>query len=80
MSYVATGGLSAAQSAALLDVEPQRLRTDLSLEQRLDIALRQEELRARESEAFWNAVQAFATAALPIAAFLGVTSIFRRSK
>lgn len=77
MSYLAIGSLSIEQRRALLDVEPAALRK-LDAETRVDLLLRHAELEARRREAFWNSLQAFATAALPIAAFLGITALWKK--
>lgn len=79
MSYTASNKLSIDQMRALLAVAPETI-SSLSPETRLDLALRYGELQARRREAFWNALQAFATAAIPLAAFLGITSLFRGEK
>lgn len=73
MSY--TGSLSVAQEAALRDIKPDALK-QLDAATKVDLLLRHAEFEARKKEAFWNALQAFATAALPIAAFLGITTFF----
>lgn len=75
MSYIAAGGLSDEQTEALLDIDPKDLRT-LSVDRRVELALQHAEYEARKKEAFWTALQSFATAAIPIAAFFGLTALF----
>jgi hypothetical protein len=71
MAYVPTG-LSQKQLTALLDLDPAEIRT-IPADRRLELVLSRAEHKAREKEAFWNAVQAFATGALPLLAFFGVS-------
>lgn len=70
MGYYRTlDGISAQQKRALVAVTEDDIEA-LPTYERLELAI-------REREAFWNALQAFATGALPILAFLGVTKAFR---
>lgn len=73
MAYLRTGlgSLSDEQTSALLDISPAELRK-LAVDRRIELAVRHAELEIQKREAFWNAVQAFATGALPILAFLGI--------
>lgn len=79
MSYHPTGALSAEQERAILDIEPADIR-QLDTRTKVELILRRAELEVQKREAFWNALQALASAGLPIAAFLGVTSLINRSK
>lgn len=58
----------------MLRVSPEELE-QLEPEVRVRLALRARELRATQRDAFWNALQSFATAAIPIATFFGLWSV-----
>jgi len=75
MSYHFLGGLSEEQETALYDVGPAQIRS-MSAERRIELMLQHGEQEVAKKDAFWNAVQAFATAALPIAAFLGISKMW----
>jgi hypothetical protein len=66
------GGFTPEQIKALTAIEPASIR-ELPVDRRVELALLHSENEARKKEAFWNAVQAFATGALPILAFFGIT-------
>lgn len=68
-------GLSPAHLSVLRDFSPEALRS-LSIEKRIDLLMTHADLEVRRREAFWNALTAFATGALPILALLGVTKLF----
>jgi len=77
MAYIPTGSLSDSQVKALLDIAPEEMRA-LPVDRRLEIVLQHAEYQARKKEAFWNAVQAFATGALPILAFFGISKVWKK--
>ena len=62
---------------ALVDIDPDEIRR-LSTERRLELAIAHAEYEAHRKEAFWNALQAFATGAIPILAFFGITKALRK--
>ncbi len=70
MSYVATGSLDKEQEKALY-VEPSEL-AKLDSQTRVDLLLRQDDIEARRTEAFWNAVSSAVAIALPVMAFFGI--------
>ena len=76
MSYHRTGlggiALTEEHIKALTEVEPADIRA-LPVDRRVELALQHAENEARKKEAFWNAIQAVATGALPILAFFGIT-------
>ena len=76
MSYFACGSLSREQEDALTSVTPGDIKS-LDVPTRLSLALQHAELEARKKEAFWNAVQAFATGALPILTFFGLAKFMK---
>lgn len=77
MSYHYLGELSAEQKAALYDISPEQIR-GMNTDQRIAMALQHGEQQVAKKEAFWNAVQAFATGAIPILAFLGVSQMWSK--
>lgn len=79
MSYHFLGELSKEQETALYDVGPGQIRS-MSAERRIELMLQHGEQEVAKKDAFWNAVQAFATAALPIAAFLGISQMWGKRK
>ena len=81
MAYVYSdlGGFTKEQEQALYDLDPADIRK-LDPERRLELAIQHAEVDAARKESFWNAVQAFATGALPILAFFGITKIAGRGK
>lgn len=80
MSYVpdhrALGQLTEEQHEALVDIGPASLR-QLPVEERVRLALRQREVELQKKSGFWDALASFATAAVPLATFLGIESMFR---
>ena len=78
MAYIKTG-LTQEQLDALLDLDPTEIRK-IGVDRRLELALQHAEHKAREKEAFWTAVTGFATGALPILAFFGISGLWRRKK
>ena len=77
MAYLPSqlGGLSPEVEEALFDVSTDDVRA-LETVDRIEYAIRSQELETRKREAFWTALQSFATAAIPIATFFGITKIF----
>lgn len=67
------------QTTALTDVTPALIR-QMPVDVRMDLAFRLAELKAQKTDAFWNAVQAFAVGVLPILAFFGVTEFVLRKR
>jgi hypothetical protein len=72
-------GVTKEQQKVLIDIPIAELRA-LSAEERLSLVLRRQEVKASESSARWNAVSSFVVVAVPIAAFLGVSSWLTRGK
>lgn len=70
------GQLTAEQHDALTDITAEEIR-ELPVEQRVDLALRQREIELQKRSSFWDALASFATAAIPLATFLGIESFFR---
>ena len=68
------GSVSKEQESALLDISPDELRK-LPLDRRVELAFQHFDHKARKTEAFWGAVEGFATGMIPILAFLGVTQL-----
>ena len=71
MSYHFLGGFTKEQEEALYDVKPERIRS-MNAERRIEMMLQHGEQEVAKRDAFWNAVQAFATGAIPILAFMGI--------
>jgi hypothetical protein len=76
VSYVSKK-LSDAQLEALYDLSPEELRS-LDVDRRMELVIQHRDLAVRRREAFWNAVTAFATGAIPIMAFFGLISSTRK--
>lgn len=76
MSYIRTGlsGLSEEQENALLSVSPAEIRA-LPVDRRIEIAFQHLDRKTRKTEAFWTAVEGFATAVIPLMAFLGISKL-----
>lgn len=76
MSYLRTSldGFTPEQRKALLNVSPEEIRA-LPVDRRIEVAFMHLERETRKREAFWTAVEGFATAAIPIMAFLGFTRL-----
>lgn len=75
MSYHRTHealGVTREQQKALIDIPIAELKA-LPPEERLNLVLRRQEVKAAESSARWDAVATFVTVAVPIAAFLGIS-------
>jgi hypothetical protein len=80
MSYLRTGlgaSFTEEQQEALLDISPAELRS-LPLERKVELAFQHFDTEARKREAFWNAVQGFASGMIPILAFLGVSQLGKK--
>ncbi len=77
MAYIPTGlgALDPEQTKALYDVKPKEIR-ELDPQTRIELAFQHADYKARKKEAFWNAVQGFATGIIPILAFFGLTRLF----
>lgn len=72
MSYIkGIGSFTPEQEKALLDISPDRLRA-LPLDRKVELAFQHFDYKARKQEAFWSAVEGFATGMIPILAFLGI--------
>ena len=69
-------GVTEEQKEILLDVPKDELRK-MSTYERFDVALRHREAVAAESSAKWDALASFATAIIPLAAFLGISALFK---
>lgn len=78
MSYIATG-ITDEQEKLLLDIDPDSIRA-LTTHEKLDLALRKNEMEAARSSARWNAIATAATLLIPVATFLGLTAIFKPEK
>ncbi len=78
MSYHHTGlgGLDKEQINALA-VTPEEL-AKLDSTTRAELLMKHHELKAQKRSDFWTAVEAIAAGALPILAFMGVTSLWGR--
>lgn len=70
-------GFTGEQFEALLDIHPDEIRK-VPVAERLAIVLQHKDLEVQKREAFWNSLQAFATAAIPLLTFLGISSLVRR--
>lgn len=80
MSYVrlhSLGQLTEEQHGALVDITPDELH-QLPVEDRVRLALRHREVELQKKSGFWDALSSFATAAIPLATFLGIESIRKR--
>lgn len=75
MSYIIAKPLLTKEHLDALVVQPADLRA-LTPDQRLGLLLRSAELRAKQQDAFWSAVQGVAAGVIPILIFLG----FARSR
>ncbi|MDX1421540.1 MAG: hypothetical protein R3322_00280 [Kiloniellales bacterium] len=78
MSYIPMG-FTPAQEDALLAFSPDELNK-LDLMERVELAMRHREIRAEERATFWQAVQAFAVAVVPMAAGLGLARLFEAKR
>ena len=75
MSYIkGLGAFSKEQEEALFDITPKEIRT-LPLDRKLELAYQHLDTEARKKEAFWTAVEGFATGMIPLLAFLGITKL-----
>lgn len=72
-------GVTKEQQKILLDIPPAELK-NLPAEERLSLVLRRQEVKAAESAARWDAISSAIAVAVPIAAFLGVSSWLTRGK
>ena len=82
MSYHRTHsalGVTKEQQRILIDIPEEELRK-LPTEERLALVLRRQEVKAAESAARWDAISSFATIAIPLAAFFGITSWVSKGK
>jgi len=68
-------GLTDAQIDAMFHIDPAEIRA-LDAETKFNLILQHKEQEVRRKEAFWNALQAFATAGIPILAMFGLTKMF----
>ena len=71
--------LKKAQIEAIFDIEPEQIQK-LNVETKMGFIFQHKDFEARKKEAFWNAISAFAAAAIPIFAFLGITRLFEGRK
>ncbi len=74
MSYIPTGdssGFSIEQKRALLNVSADEIRA-LPVDRRIEIAFQHLERETRKKEAFWTAVEGFASGLIPIMIALGI--------
>lgn len=75
MAYVKTHsalGVTKEQQKVLIAIPEAQLK-NLSAEERLNLVLRRQEVKAVESSARWNAISTAITVAVPIAAFFGIS-------
>lgn len=75
MAYVTSHGalgVTKDQQETLVDIPEADLRK-LPTEERLNLVLRRQEVKAAESSARWDALATFTTVAIPIAAFFGIS-------
>lgn len=73
MSYHRTHGalgVTRDQQKVLIDIPEEEL-LKLTPQERLNLVLRRQEVKAAESSARWNAIATAAAVAVPLAAFLG---------
>jgi len=73
MSYLRTGlsGFTPEQEAALLNVSAEEIRA-LPVDRRIEVAFQHLERETRKKEAFWTAVEGFASGMIPILVVLGI--------
>ena len=74
MSYVKAHsalGVTKDQQAVLVDIPDEDLRK-LPTEERLNLVLRRQEVKASEISSRWEAISAFVSVAVPVAALLGL--------
>ena len=75
MSYIkGLGTFTKEQEEALFDISPAEIRS-LPLDRRVELAYQHLDNDARKKEAFWTAVEGFATGMIPLLAFLGITKL-----
>lgn len=67
-------GVTRAQQKTLIDIPDEDLRA-MEPEQRLNLVLRRQEVKAAESAAFWDAVASAVTVGVPLLAFFGISSL-----
>lgn len=80
MSYHSTSlGVTKEQQKILLDIPEAELKS-MSAEERLSLVLRRQEVKAAESSARWDAISSAVVVAVPIAAFLGISSWLTKGK
>ena len=80
MSYHPTSlGVTKEQQKILLDIPEAELKS-MSAEERLSLVLRRQEVKAAESSARWDAISSAVVVAVPIAAFLGISSWLTKGK
>lgn len=72
-------GMTREQQKILIDIPPTELK-NLPAEERLSLVLRRQEVKASESAARWDAISSFVAVAVPIAAFLGISSWITKGK
>jgi len=65
-------GVTREQQEVLIAIPEAQLK-NLSAEERLNLVLRRQEVKATESSARWDAISTFVTVAVPIAAFFGIS-------
>lgn len=72
-------GVTKEQQKILLNIPTAELE-NLPAEERLGLVLRRQEVKATESSARWDALATFVSVAVPIAAFLGISSWVGKGK
>lgn len=79
MSYLRTGlgSFTKEQEEALLDISPDELRA-MPLDRKVELAFQHFDYKARKREAFWSAIEGFATGMIPILAFMGIVQMGKK--
>jgi hypothetical protein len=76
MSYHRTGlGSFDKEQLSSLAVSPEEL-AKLDPDTRAELLMRHHEIKAQKRSTFWSAVESIAVGALPMMAFLGITSLW----
>ena len=77
MAYVNALGVTKEQQEVLIDIPQEQLRA-LPPEERLNLVLSRQAVKAQESSARWDALSTFVSVTVPIAAFFGISWASKR--
>jgi hypothetical protein len=72
-------GVTKDQQKLLIDIPAEEL-SSLPADERLNLVLRRQEVKAAESSARWDAISTAVMVAAPIAAFIGIDQISKKGK